>query len=353
VAATDREILVALLAMLEDATGAGTGAAPAPDRDAAELLRVARHHRLTALLAAVAGDRLPQALAETCRRDRLIATAHNSLLAEVAEECLTAFAVQGIDGLLLKGLAYDRTLYREAGARPTGDADILVRGDRRRAAFAALDQLGFEPRAAAPGFDQPDYHEVAWTRGGVSIDLHLALAPPARARIDHSLVWAAAREIRFGATRAFVLAPAHAAVFHALHMAIDHFDVPAMYLLDLARLLPGPADTAAADATAIDWRCARSLATSRALAAAFLPAWAAHQPAAQPVVTASARAQRIVSEYGTVAPLPRPEQIRRKIAHFDSRADAARYLALQIRRNARELVERAFRRRSPRARLGL
>jgi hypothetical protein len=349
VASAQREILAALAAVLEDPSRATT----LPDGDLALVVAVARHHRLTALLAATAGDRLPPALAEACRRDRMMTIANNALLAEVAEECLTAFARDGIDGVVLKGLAYDKVLYREAGARPTSDVDILVRGERRRAAFAALDRLGFEPRAAAPGFDQADYHEVAWTRSGVPVDLHLALAPPARSRVDHSAVWAAVREIQFGAARAFVLAPAHAAIFHVLHMAIDHFDVPGVYLVDLARLLPGPAETAAAVEIAAGWRCARALATSRALAAAFLPAWAAGQPPADAGRGSATRADRIVTRFGTTARLPRPEQLRRKLAHFDSRADAIRYVALQTGRNAREWFERIVRRRSPRARLGL
>src|SRR5580692_4322683 len=72
---------------------------------------------------------------------------------------------------------------------PTSDIDLLVPGEQRREAFAALDRLGFEPRAAAPGFDDADYHEVAWTRAGAEIDLHMALAPLARCRIDYAAIW--------------------------------------------------------------------------------------------------------------------------------------------------------------------
>ena len=47
------------------------------------------------------------------------------------------------------------------------------------------------------------------------------------------------------------------------------------------------------------------------------------------------------------------EQLVRKLMHFDTRPDAVRYLAVQARRNVREIYERRVRRRSPRQRLAL
>jgi hypothetical protein len=52
-------------------------------------------------------------------------------------------------------------------------------------------------------------------------------------------------------------------------------------------------------------------------------------------------------------PIPRRVQLVRKLAHFDRRRDAIRYLAVQGRRNIRELFERHVRRRSARERLAL
>src|SRR5207237_7743563 len=116
---------------------------------------------------------------------------------------------------------YARRLYPSPGVRPTADVDLLVPDDDRRAAFEILDRLGFEPRAAAPGFDESDYHEVAWTRGGVEVDLHLALAPRARCQIDYQAVWSEAEPITLGGTPVLVLARTPAAIFHAFDKAND------------------------------------------------------------------------------------------------------------------------------------
>jgi hypothetical protein len=340
-AVAEREVLRALFAALADRARA------AALTDGPLLLAVARRHRLTPLLSSECRGSLPPAFDAACRHDHVLTTARNLALESVAEECITALSAAGVDGALLKGLAYDRTLYPVPGTRPTSDVDLLVRERDRREAFGVLDRLGFEPKAAAPGFDDPDYHEVAWRRDGVEIDLHLALAPYARCGIDYDALWAAMRPMPIGAARAFVMAPEHAAVFHALHMAIDHFDVPGLYLVDLARLLSRGADVSAAHATARAWRCRRPFETSVALTAAFQRDWAGGRALGDRSLAAAG----VVRRFGGVERLPRPEQLLRKFAHFDTVGDALRYTGVQAWRNVHELVERRIWKRSARARL--
>ena len=202
-----------------------------------ETIEIARRHRLSPLLSASTDGNLPPRLAEAFRRDRLATVARNIVFGHAAEECIRALAADGIPSIVLKGLAYEPLFYPGAGTRPTSDVDLLVPNEARRGAFRVLDRLGFEPRAAAPGFDDADYHEVAWTRPGVEVDLHLALAPFARCAIDYRSGVGRGDSARLGETDTHALRADHAAVFHALHMAIDHFGVPAIYLVDLVRLL--------------------------------------------------------------------------------------------------------------------
>jgi hypothetical protein len=342
-ASSERDRLIALVTALE----VPPRAVELPDDDAT--VAVARHHRLTPLLSAVCGPRLSAKIGAIFRRDRLITAARNMLLGGVAEEVIRALAADGVRTIVLKGLDYEARLYRLTGARPTSDVDLLVPDERRRDAFTVLDRLGFEPRAAAPGFDEPDYHEVAWTRKGVEVDLHLALAPLARCRIDYAAVWGEAEDFDLGQTKALDLSRCHGAVFHALHMAIDHFDVPAIYLVDLTRLLPAADDLLAARETARRWRCARPLETAAALAAEFLPHWAAGMPP----IAATAAARTVIAGYGTTGRLRRAEQLRRKLQHFDAWSDMVRYTAIQSRRVAKHWIERRVLRRTARQRLGL
>src|SRR5262245_9339285 len=314
-----------------------------------EVLALARHHRLSPLLSLADLSGWAPPLAETLRRDRLLTIARNLQLAQAAEECAEALTAAGVPVVLLKGLAYNLTIYDEAGARPTADVDVLVPDAARRTAFATLDRLGFEPRAAAAGFDDADYHEVAWSRSGVDIDLHLLLAPLARCHIDYRDLWGSTRDATIGRARVATLRPRHAAIFHALHMSIDHFDVPAVYLVDLSRLVRNADEHEQAEALARAWGCWRPFATAGALTASFLPDWEGARRAS-PVPAFSAR---LVGRYGSLERVPRREQLVRKMMHFDTPPDAVRYLAVQARRNVREIYERRVRRRSPRQRLAL
>jgi hypothetical protein len=342
---TDRTHVVALMEAVADQRRAAALA------DDDRTIEIARRHRLSPLLSATAGAALPGRLAEVFRRDRLATVARNMVFSQAAEECGRALAAEGIPVVVLKGLAYEPLIYPGAGTRPTSDVDVLVPNAQRRLAFEVLDRLGFDPKAAAPGFDDADYHEVAWTRSPIEIDLHLGLAPFARCDIDYDAVWAGVVPLRLGATDLRALRPDHAAVFHALHMAIDHFGVPAIYLVDLARLLPTADAAAAANELARRWRCWRPFATATALAASLLPDWA--QTVRLPLADVPAFSRRVVDAYGTTRLLPRPEQLLRKVMHFDTPRHALRYLTVQSRRNLIELYERRVRRRSPRARLAL
>ena len=162
-------------------------------------------------------------------------------------------------------------------------------------------------------------------------------------------MWADAETSRLGQTDILVLAPIHAAIFQALHMAIDHFGVPAIYFIDLARLLPVADDLRAAEATAKLWNCHRPLVTALALATTFLPRLAIQHSIPAPTMIAA----RVVDGYGSTGPLPRAEQLFRKLMHFDAVTDAIRYVAVQSRRNVGEQIERRVRKRSPRERLAL
>jgi hypothetical protein len=333
-----RQVLRGLLELID-------GGTPAPSPGVLAL-EVARRHRLSPLLATIETG-APE-LAAACYRDRTLTAARGLLFRQVAERLLASFAEARLPVIVLKGLAYQATLY-PVGARPTSDIDLLVPNEARRDAFALLDRLGFEPRAAAPGFDDADYHEVAWRGQGVEIDLHLALAPFARCEIDYRAVWDRAVSIQIGEAPVRALDPTQAAVFHALHMAIDHFDVPALYLVDFARLLADEGRIAEAEATARAWRCWRPFETALALTAHFMP----RSLVGRLGRPAPPFARGVVASYGGQRRVVRSAQLVRKFRHFDVGGDALRYILVQGRRNVRELYQRHVLKRSARERLAL
>ncbi|MEA2699719.1 MAG: hypothetical protein QOI66_3990 [Myxococcales bacterium] len=345
----EHEMLRSLLQCLADeGTNAGL---PAVDRFYDDhLILVARAHRLSALLGALRPKGIPVNLAERFRRDHVATLARNLLLRRTLVDCLRVLGDCGIETIVLKGMEYEERLYGRIGARPTSDLDVLIPEQHRRAAFQALRAAGWSPVAAAPGFDEADYHEVEWKRAGVFLDLHFALAPLPRCGIDYQAVWRDKVPLVVEGQAAFRLSDAHDAVYHVLHMAIHHFDVPGVYLVDLTRMIATDAQRVAAEEVASQWRCFRPWRTSLLLTAAFLPWW----PAAATVqrFQPDSVAARVIDHFGTVTGVSRVEQLRRKLEHFDATPDAARYLLVQGRRIVREAALRWFSRRPPEERLG-
>ena len=343
-APVEQQVLRALLACLDTASGAlELGAAP---HDL--VLKVARHHRLSPALAALSPGGIPADLAEEFRKDRIATLGHGTLLRHALREALSALAAAGVDAVIMKGVAYEELAYPSPGTRPATDIDLLILPDARSRAFDALADLGYAPAAGAPGYDEPNYHEVSLKRDDVYIDLHIALAPFVRCDIDYRALWDATRAIAIEGVKARPLSRPHLLVNHALHMAIHHFDVPGLYLLDLARLT---ADRAMADETAAvarSWRCHRPWQTAAALTAELLPS---SREKLRPGELQPARVRRVVARYGALRPLPRPEQLIRKVWHFDRLSDLTRYAAVQGRRKARERLLAWFSRRTPDERL--
>jgi hypothetical protein len=353
----EQRLLVALLATADR----GVPFRSPPGIDAARIVALARHHRLSPLLSI--GSRpagFSPEIAETFRRDRLSTLGRSTLLRHALSEILAALDARGVEAAVLKGIAYEDLIYPDPGTRPSSDVDLLVRGSERRAALGTLARLGYQPSASAPGFDQPDYHEVSFRRDAVNVDLHFALAPLVRGAIDYAALWEGMQTWTFAGRVTKTPGFVHSAVNQALHMAIHHFDVPALYLLDFRRLAAmadaaGQSEGAAnarSRAAARAWGCLRPLETTLALSSAFLDDEATDARGRGPGL--SWLVERVVAGYGGLEPVSRPDQLARKILSFDHPRTAARYLWVQGRRIVRERWLTQFGRpRSATERLGL
>src|SRR5690348_9309849 len=94
-----------------------------------------------------------------------------------ASEVLGGLASDGIESVLLKGLALQRRLYGDGALRRYGDANLLVAPAELARAGGVLSALGFEL-----AFDplehplrMPGAHAQEWRRGRDAVDLHWRL----------------------------------------------------------------------------------------------------------------------------------------------------------------------------------
>jgi len=151
--------------------------------------------------------------------------------AVVVEAC-AALEEIGVEVALLKGISYVGDLYPDAGLRPMGDVDLLIRSADMPRALARLADLGY--RDGTPHGSTAIHHAAQLFRSdGGAIDLHRNIEQPWRSRIDLDAVWSRAQVGADGMRR---LEGVDQLLFHLAHLSRTQLSVPLMNYVDAARL---------------------------------------------------------------------------------------------------------------------
>lgn len=142
---------------------------------------------------------------------------HNQRLFHRVGAALGDLEAAGVPTMVLKGAALSVLHYRDPGARPMEDADVLVPMERAAEAIAVLRESGWSPQSRQPERLIGVRHaEPLEDEEGLSIDLHwTALSQPSR---DEAL-WAASVPAQVGGAPTRALRPADQLLHVCLHGA--------------------------------------------------------------------------------------------------------------------------------------
>ena len=200
------------------------------------LLRRLIHERVDGLawrtLSALPADTVDPWLRATLRRRHEARAAKTLTQGLALAEILESLNRAGVPVIVHRGLRVVEWIYKDAGARPFTDHDLLIRPGDAAAARAVLSRLGFE--ALSPAF---------FRRATVFIDLHVdplgAVRRPTRARlfpIDLEALFRDAAEGWVAGGPALLLRPEDELVLMAIHVVKHSFD-RLIRSADLAHLL--------------------------------------------------------------------------------------------------------------------
>jgi hypothetical protein len=178
--------------------------------------------------------------------------AANRLAFQATAEVLATLGAAGIDTLVLKGAALALGYYRDAGARPMNDVDVLVPSARIGDAIAVLHAAGFTTTAPAHALARD--HSIPFVdRRRRNIDLHWHVAGDAcHARADDEM-WRAARPLTVEGVATRCLGPTEL-LYHIVVHAHDSNTAHLRWAADAMKVL-------AADG--IDWDRLVGLARAR------------------------------------------------------------------------------------------
>lgn len=157
----------------------------------------------------------------------------NQVLLNRCAEVVHHLQTNGIDCLLLKGVALLPEIYGDEGGRYLEDFDVLVRVEQVPQAVAALNALGWwspHPKELSVG----QRHAHAFRNvDGVSCDLHWRLFWRPHAAVDEAPLWAAKRPIRIRDTSTFTLSVEHLLLHLCVHGMAWETVPPIRWLLDV------------------------------------------------------------------------------------------------------------------------
>lgn len=157
--------------------------------------------------------------------------ARNRLTFQACAGAVRLFTAQGIDTLLLKGVALTLLHYRDFGVRSMDDVDVLVSPAHAEAAMRVLVAHGWRRAGAVPR-EPPDADQRTMLHGcsfqdprGRSLDLHWFATADARVPGADRELWTRAVAVDLEGTRTRALAPAellytviaHSFASHAAH----------------------------------------------------------------------------------------------------------------------------------------
>jgi hypothetical protein len=189
---------------------------------------VAKHPRLAPLL----WTRLNEAKVawpdEATMKTAYVHTwAANQLRVNRATEAASALEAQGIESLLLKGIAV-LLMYPSLGARPMADIDIIVREKDFDTALQVLATLGWKQSFSNTEAERRFGHAGLLTdEGGNELDLHWRLAPDTIVAPQVEEFWRSSSYRDFGPRRAKVPAPTYQ-LFHCLSHGLRWSKVPSL-----------------------------------------------------------------------------------------------------------------------------
>ncbi len=174
--------------------------------------------------------------------------AKNQTLFQTLPGVLQAFAADGIQSMLLKGVALATHYYPSIGLRPMADIDLYVPPEKAIRAIEILQATGWKildpaVQAISPEFIQHKHALSFINSQGKEIDLHWYIMPEAMNSSEDLLVWQSATDLQIGKTQVKIPAPHHLLLHTCVHGAKWNPIHPIRWVADAYTLLQKCEDT--------------------------------------------------------------------------------------------------------------
>lgn len=160
----------------------------------------------------------------------------NQLLTRTASAILGDLQGAGVETLVLKGLALAHLVYRDVGARPMNDFDVLIHPQQREQAVKVLSQQGWTPSQVLPYLSAMHGCEFQNAQGQ-RFDLHWYATAESRWSGADDDFWADSVPLSLGQIETRALSPTHMLLHILIHgVKVTEAD-PSFWVSDACTLL--------------------------------------------------------------------------------------------------------------------
>lgn len=165
----------------------------------------------------------------------------NQLLSRAASSVLRTLQSEGIDTLVLKGLALAHLTYRDLGVRPMQDFDVLVRPRQRDLAATVLERSGWCASQTIPSLSAAHGCEFA-NQGGQRFDLHWYATDESRWTGADDDLWHGSSSFRIESAETRTLNPTHRLLHVLIHGVKVTGSSPLAWVSDALKIIEAHPD---------------------------------------------------------------------------------------------------------------
>jgi len=202
-----------------------------PENDWMDLLKLASTLGVTPLLYRQMVLRTPDLSVPVSVTDKLRDAyfrchAANARLFHELASVLDGFQQEAIPVILLKGAFLADSVYQDAGLRPMGDMDIMVRKESAVRGIEVLEAAGYKPyQDFSPEVElKLAKHMPPMQKNGIVIELHWDVtSPESSIRVDIPALWTRAVPFEKENIRALALCPEDVLLHLCIHAAHHYF----------------------------------------------------------------------------------------------------------------------------------
>jgi hypothetical protein len=182
---------------------------------------------------------IPEEVIDRLKKAYFLTTARNMRLYAELSRVLEVFHNEGVEVIVLKGVALAQTVYGNIGLRSMGDIDLLVRKENLSRAKKIMVDLGY----VTPMFEYSNewYNENHFhlppffhSENGVKVEIHWHVVKPSKPFHAKMIgrFWERARPIKLANTQVLVLSPEDLLLHLCMH-SLNHGFTPKLLLREI------------------------------------------------------------------------------------------------------------------------